>query len=320
MGTVSQSIQQVTRTNDMKCLLGAVLVGFAACSPYGPPVKAPAPTTEAPVPEKIIEATAAPVVCRTEYQVIWDTEYEVKNVETCSTVYVQQCQPALQQLCQNTTRQECRTISQPSCTTVYRKVCTDEYRTEYEPYTETECNTTYKEDCEFGWVHLNGVKEWAPIPGTCQNNSYTECQDVEKTQERIVTHPVCRDVPAEQCTVVDTEECYEVPDKICNSKQVQQCQNVPQQVCQVSHKKLPKRVSRKVAKKVCNGAQPVPHPAAPTDPLNRIEPESGDESFEFEEVHVPAATPQNEETEKLVANTGTKSKVNFQKENANVVF
>merc|ERR1719481_721370 len=114
------------------------------------------------------------------------------------------------------------------------------------------------------WVHNNGVKEWAPIPGTCQNNSYTDCQDVEKTQERIVTVNICKDVPAEQCIAVDREECYEVPDKVCSAKQVNLCQDVPQQVCQVSHKRIPKRVSRQIAKKVCSPEQPAP--AVPQDP------------------------------------------------------
>ena len=59
------------------------------------------------------------------------------------------------------------------------------------------------------WVHVNGAKEWAPIPGTCQNNPYTECQDVEKIKENIVAQEVCEDVPNEECTDIEREECIE---------------------------------------------------------------------------------------------------------------
>ena len=44
----------------------------------------------------------------------------------------------------------------------------DEYKTVLEPYTETECVTTYKEDCEYHWEIVGKEKVWAPIPGSCK--------------------------------------------------------------------------------------------------------------------------------------------------------
>ena len=47
------------------------------------------------------------------------------------------------------------------CNTEYKQVCRDEYKTVLEPYTETECVTTYKEDCEYHWEHTpSGEKIW----------------------------------------------------------------------------------------------------------------------------------------------------------------
>merc|ERR1711923_448833 len=79
------------------------------------------------------------VQCRTEYATLWDTEYE------------KVCRTETQRLCQPTTRQECNTVYEKQCSTVYKNVCVEQYKTEYEPYTETECVTEYREDCEYQW-------------------------------------------------------------------------------------------------------------------------------------------------------------------------
>lgn len=194
----------------------------------------------------------------------------------------------------------------------------DEYKTVLEPYTETECTTIQKEDCEFSWQHIRGAKVWAPIPGTCKNNPYDDCKDVTKTQEKLVSSPVCSDVPEDQCRNVDREECFEVPDKVCNSQQVQRCIDVPQEVCHVSHKKVPVRVSRQVAKKVCNNAAPTAViSTAPKDPIVRI-----DESIEFEEEYdvEEAVNEFHEQVEKLVVAVEENGKVNFDEEENKIIF
>merc|ERR1712045_424593 len=78
------------------------------------------------------------IQCRTEYVTLCDTEYENQ------------------------------------CNTIYKNVCVQKFRTEYEPYTESECHTEYKQDCQFEWRGHGNDKVWAPIEGTCQNVPYDE--------------------------------------------------------------------------------------------------------------------------------------------------
>ena len=61
-------------------------------------------------------------------------------------------------------------------------MCVEQYKTEYEPYTETECSTQYKDDCEYPWEGYGNAKVWAPIADTCTKNSYETCKDVAQDQ------------------------------------------------------------------------------------------------------------------------------------------
>merc|ERR1712110_707189 len=67
---------------------------------------------------------------------------------------------------------QCRTEYVQQCNTIYKNVCIQKFRTEYEPYTESECTTEYKQDCQFEWRGYGNDKVWAPIEGTCQNVPY----------------------------------------------------------------------------------------------------------------------------------------------------
>merc|ERR1739841_402817 len=199
------------------------------------------------------------VQCRTEYTTLWDTEYKETETEVCTTEYEKVCRTETQRLCQPTTRQECNTV--------YKNVGVEQYKTEYEPYTETECVTEYKEDCEYQWEGHGHDKVWAPIAGTCKTNPYETCKDVAKTKERQVAYPVCNDVPEQKCVSVPRQECVTVPDQVCTNQPLQKCQDVPRQACQAIHKKVPVRVSRQVPKKVCQDGHPVIHNAVPANNL-----------------------------------------------------
>merc|ERR1712121_4905 len=192
------------------------------------------------------------VQCRTEYATLWDTEYRETETEVCTTEYEKVCRTETQRLCQPTTRQECNTVYEKQCSTVYKNVCVEQYKTEYEPYTETECVTEYKEDCEYQWEGHGHDKVWAPIAGTCKRNPYKTCVDVAKTKEKQVAYPVCNDVPQQKCVSVPRQECVTVPDQVCSNQPLRKCQDVPRQACQAIHKKVPVRVSRQVPKKVCD--------------------------------------------------------------------
>jgi len=289
-------------------LLATVIVG----APYGAP--APPPTTAKPQPAKIIEQKPE-LVCVTHYTTIWDTEYKVETVQECKTHYEKQCRLENQRLCQETTREECKTVQDQLCETVYQKVCVDEYKTVLEPYTETECVTLYRENCEYQWVVEGNNKVWAPIKSTCKKNPYDECKEVEKTHEKLVAYPVCKDVPEQKCHYVDRKECHQVPDQECRTEQLQKCVDIPKEVCHVSHKKIPVRVSKNVPKKVCNNHVVKDHveeavatvtvaPAAEevTEPVNTILTRKDPSSVEFgedEEKKVEETKEQNTK-EKLV--------------------
>merc|ERR1712001_394902 len=194
------------------------------------------------------------IQCRTEYTTLWDTEYKETETEVCTTEYEKVCRTETQRLCQPTTRQECNTVYEKQCNTLYKNVCVEQYKTEYEPYTETECVTEYKEDCEYQWEGHGHDKVWAPIAGTCKKNPYESCKDVAKSKAVQVGYPVCHDVPEQKCVSVPRQQCVAVPDQVCTNQPLQKCQDVPRQNCQTQHKKVPIRVSRQVLKKVCDTA------------------------------------------------------------------
>merc|ERR1711942_241830 len=177
------------------------------------PARQPAPAQSSPQ-----------VSCRTEYAEVWDTEYVETETQECKTVYK----------------------------TEYEEVCSQQYRDETEFYTETECTTDYKQDCEYQWEGTGNNKVWAPIQGTCKNNAYDKCGDVQKERVKQVPYNDCKDVPKQVCNDVPSQECRTVTEQSCTQVPYQACQNVPKQECKAVHKKVPKRVSSRVPKKVCD--------------------------------------------------------------------
>jgi len=227
------------------------------------------------------------VQCRTEYATLWDTEYKETETEVCTTEYEKVCRTETQRLCQPTTRQECNTVYEKQCSTVYKNVCVEQYKTEYEPYTETECVTEYKEDCEYQWEGHGHDKVWAPIAGTCKKNPYETCVDVAKTKEKQVAYPVCNDVPEQKCVSVPRQECVTVPDQVCTNQPLQKCQDVPRQACHAVHKKVPVRVSRRVPKKVCqDGHSGIDVPSIAISGPEIVDARNNENSLQFEKSQV----------------------------------
>merc|ERR1712013_154437 len=201
------------------------------------PARQPAPAQSSPQ-----------VSCRTEYAEVWDTEYVETETQECQTVQVKQCNTEYQKQCVPKQRQECNSV----CNTKYEEVCSQKYRDETEYYTETECSTDYKQDCEYQWEGTGNNKVWAPIQGTCKNNAYDKCGDVQKERLKQVPYNDCKDVPKQVCNDVPSQECRTVTEQSCTQVPYQACQNVPKQERKAVHKKVPKRVSSRVPKKVCD--------------------------------------------------------------------
>merc|ERR1712018_675021 len=264
----------VTNTMYQKSsLIAVLLVATASATPYG------SPEVQGSESEKLVKPLhhTGSVQCGVEYVVVWDTEYREEPFQTCDTVYEQICQVESERLCQNTTREECQLVQDQVCNTEYKKVCRDEYKTVLEPYTETECVTHYKDDCEYHREIVGSGKVWAVVPGSCKKNPYDECHDVQKTHSKQVAYQVCDSVPEKKCHYVNRQECYLVPDQVCKSEPITKCSEVPKQICHVKHKRVPVRVSKTVPKKTCN----VPDHYPPTHHTNTIN--------EFVPPHVPAA-------------------------------
>merc|ERR1719500_1932408 len=112
------------------------------------------------------------VQCRTEYTTLWDTEYQDIETHECVTKWVPVC----------------------------------------ETYTETECSTENRKECEYTWEGEGDNMKWVVIPGTCEIQPHDECKDVTK------------------------RKCTEKANKMCEDE----------------HKRIPVRVSKKVPKKVCD--------------------------------------------------------------------
>ena len=209
------------------------------------------------------------VTCSTEYVLLWSTEYQEREEEVCKTLIRNKCETRTERFCQPTSRQDCRTEQERQCSTFQRSVCLQKLKTVYEPYTESECTTEYKQDCQYEWRGEGNDKVWAPIDGTCQNVPYEQCKEVAKTHARQVAYQECNDVPEQKCSFVPKQVCVTVPDEICTSEPVTECQDVPKQECRVEHKKFPVRISRKEAKKICNvpGEDPALAPAPVSTPV-----------------------------------------------------
>merc|ERR1712038_1144668 len=229
-----QGSREAQKENKTMMAAFSILAIFTAYATAGP-----VPTTEynnhePQVSTKPFRHTAPSVMCRTEYVILWSTKYEEREEQVCQTL--------VQNLCRPTTRQECHIKQTEVCKETNRNVCVQKFKTEYQPYTESECTTEYKQDCQYAWKGRGNDKVWSPIEGTCQNVPYDSCKEVSK----------------KKCSLVPEQVCVNVPDEVCKQ--------VPKQQCHSEHKKFPIRISRQEAKKVCNvpGQPKTQSPLAPS--------------------------------------------------------
>jgi len=196
--------------------------------------------------------STAPIVCRTEYTTLWSTEYIEVEEKVCRTVYVDNCSTQYKKKCRDVPKETCDTIHEHKCNTVFNEVCVQKVRTEYTNYTETECTTQYKQDCEYQWEEQDGAKVWVAIPATCQSNPHDICEHVDKQRERQVPYNDCSKVPQHTCEDVPRKSCRTVQVEECEERPYEHCSTTPKEECDVVHQKIPDRVSKKFAKKVCD--------------------------------------------------------------------
>merc|ERR1712172_308029 len=188
-------------------------------------------------PRGTVQERQQGVHCRTEYITVWDTEYEERVTE---------------RKCETTTRNVCDKVYEKKCTTVWKNVCEEEYKTEYVTVTETECSTKNSKDCEYTWEGKGDNMKWVIIPNSCEIQPHDKCKDVTKQVPLQVPHEVCREVEEEECVDVPSKVCRQVPDEVCSYQPVEKCTKKPKKECENEHKKSPVRVSKRIAKKVCD--------------------------------------------------------------------
>ena len=86
-------------------------------------------------------------------------------------------------------------MQKQQCNVVQEQQCQEKWRDETQNYSETQCSTQYKEDCEYQWEGTGNNKVWAAIPGTCKSNPYDHCEDVQKQAVKQVPYTDCQAVP-----------------------------------------------------------------------------------------------------------------------------
>merc|ERR1711971_199370 len=203
-------------------------------------------------PRGTVQERQQGVHCRTEYITVWDTEYEERETEECVTKWVPECKTVTERKCETTTRNVCDKVYEKKWTTVWKNVCEEEYKTEYVTVTETKCSTKNSKDCEYTWEGKGDNMKWVIIPGSCNIQPHDKCKDVTKQVPLQVPHEVCREVEEEECEDVPSKVCRQVPDEVCSYQPTEKCTKKPKKECENEHKKSPVRVSKRIAKKVCD--------------------------------------------------------------------
>merc|ERR1711971_81768 len=114
-------------------------------------------------------------------------------------------------------------------------------------YTETVCDTVMMDICE---MELREGESQA-VEGSCVSKPMEECGPVTRFQEEFVDEEVCRNIPIKDCKNVQEEVCKENLEEVCEDVETEKCDILPHEECRQVLELVPKRISRKVTKVVC---------------------------------------------------------------------
>merc|ERR1712227_928228 len=78
-----------------------------------------------------------------------------------------------------------------------------------------------------------------------------ECGPVTRFQEEFVDEEVCRNIPIKDCKNVQEEVCKENQEEVCEDVETEKCDILPHEECRQVLELVPKRISKKVTKVVC---------------------------------------------------------------------
>jgi len=195
--------------------------------------------------------------CRMEYVTVWeDVEAEEVNKVICETEFREECFTEHEEVCVNATEKVCSMVDEMVCVDSVTNKCGLEQVLKNETYTETECTKVYKNICEYEWIGEGKSKKWVPVEDSCVTKPFEECEDVMKYKENYVEEEVCRDIPIKDCRNMPKEVCEDpAENQICEEVPTEKCEIVPHEECKQITGTVPKKVSKKVTKVMCDGEE-----------------------------------------------------------------
>merc|ERR1711913_120982 len=189
--------------------------------------------------------------CRSEVTTVFEeTETETVNKVICQTEFREECNAKVSDVCRNVTtgEVECQNIEKFECVDSITNKCGIEKVLKNVSYTETVCRNKLENICEKEFVGGEG----RPVEGSCATKPTEVCEEMTRFQEEFVDEDRCRDIPIKDCKNVQSEVCNEKQEFVCEPQHTEDCQIVPHEECEHIVEKIPKKVSKKITKVVCD--------------------------------------------------------------------
>merc|ERR1711863_64428 len=189
--------------------------------------------------------------CRSEVTTVFEeTETETVNKVICQTEFREECTTKVAEVCRNVTTgvQECQNIEKFECVDSITNKCGIEKVLKNVSYTETICRNKLENICEKEFVG----GEARPVEGSCATKPTEVCEEMTRFQEEFVDEDRCRDIPIKDCKNVQSEVCNEKQELVCEPQHTEDCQIVPHEECEHIVEKIPKKVSKKITRVVCD--------------------------------------------------------------------
>merc|ERR1712241_1122626 len=190
-----------------------------------------------------------------EYVTVWeDVETEEVDKVISETEFKEECFTEHEELCVNATEKVCSMVDEMVCVDSITNKCGLEQVLKNETYTENECSKVYKNICEYEWIGEGKTRKWVPVEDSCVTKPFEECKDVVKYKENYVEEEVCRDIPIKDCRNMPKEVCVDpAENQICEEVPSEKCEIVPHEECKQITGTVPKKVSKRVTKVMCDG-------------------------------------------------------------------
>jgi len=192
--------------------------------------------------------------CHVEYVTVWEEVFaEQVDKVICETEFKEECFTEYEQVCENSTDPVCDMVDEMVCVDNVTNKCGIENVLKNETYTETECSEVFRDICEYEWSGVGEARRSIPVEGSCVTKPFEECEDVLKHKENYVEEEVCRDIPIKDCRNVPKEVCgTSETSEICEDIPKDKCKTVPREECKQITEIVPKKISKKVTKMICN--------------------------------------------------------------------